>query len=261
MNYETLIIEKKDGAAFIYLNRPEIHNAFNPDLIRELHDLFRILGADDTVRAIVLSGKGKSFCAGADLNWMKSTAGYTFEENRADALKMAAMFEVVNNCPKPVIGRINGAAIGGGMGLVAVCDAVIASESARFGFSEVKLGLTPAVISSFVISKIGFSHARALFLTGERFSAARAKVIGLAHETVPLEQLDNRVNRLIKGCLTSAPGAVAAAKEMVQSLVPFETSTILQINAVRIAQLRAGAEGQEGMSAFLEKRKPSWRMD
>ncbi len=261
MEYKTLILETKDQIAKVFLNRPGIHNAFNPELIAELQAVFTKLGGDRNVRVIVLSAMGKSFCAGADLNWMKSMADFTFDENRVDALAMAAMYRTINECPKPVIGRINGTTIGGGMGLVCVCDVVVAVDSARFGFSEVKLGLSPAVISSFIVPKIGPSQARMLFLTGLRFDAAKAKEIGLVHYIVPADKLDGQVLKITNEFFTAAPGAIAAIKDMIHKLTPLELSTTLHINAVNIAERRACQEGQEGMTAFLEKRKPAWRIE
>lgn len=258
MTSKTIDIHIENTVATVYLNRPDVHNAFNPDLIEELRHGFEQLGQDEGVRVIVLTGKGKSFCAGADLSWMKSMAEYSFADNQADAMRMAAMFQVINICPKPVIGRINGAAIGGGMGLVSVCDVVIAVENAKFGFSEVKLGLTPAVISSFVIPKIGPGQARALFLTGERFKAERALHVGLVHYVVTPDELDTHVDKTVQECLAGAPGAIAEAKRMIHKLTPLELSTTLHMNAISIARRRASDEGQEGMAAFFDKRKPNW---
>ncbi len=258
MPLATLTLTVDKPIARLYLNRPAIHNAFNPEVIRELHETFEELGQNPDVRIIVLSGHGKSFCAGADLNWMKAMVAYTFEENQADARKMALMFKTINECPKPVIGRINGAAIGGGMGLISVCDTVVAVESAQFGFSEVRLGLVPAVISSFVFPKIGPSQARALFLSGERFNTVKARDIGLIHHVVSVEELDPKIEQQIEQFLMAGPEAIATAKKMIHDLTPLNMETTMALNAIGIAERRASAEGQEGMTAFLEKRPANW---
>lgn len=258
MNFQRLKIEKTESIITVRLNRPEIHNAFDPVLIDELKTCFEQISQDQSIRVVVLTGNGKSFCAGADLNWMKSTVRYTFEQNRQDANNMAHMFDTLNRCPKPVIGRINGTVLGGGMGLVSICDVAIAVERAQFGFSETKLGLVPAVISPFVLAKIGPSQARALFTTGERFSATRAKEIGLIHEVVSENNLDPAIKAKILEYLSAAPKATTAAKSLVIEQTQPQLSTLLHINAELIARLRANAEGQEGMAAFLDKRKPGW---
>lgn len=242
------------------LNRPEVRNAFNAALIEELRLAFEDIGSrgPGEIRAVVLAGAGQMFCAGADVNWMRESLQYSEEENRADATRMAKMFDTINRCPVPVIGRIHGAALGGGAGLAAVCDVVVAAEGTLFAFSEAKLGIAPAVISPFVLAKIGQSHARALFLTAERFGAERALQIGLAHIVTSPEQLDDEVERLLKEIMSSSPRAVARAKELISQVPKLSTEEAMQTTTRAIAALRVSEEGQEGLKAFLEKRKPGW---
>jgi methylglutaconyl-CoA hydratase len=244
--------------ATVTLSRPEIHNAFDPVMIAELHGCFEQLAADDSVRVVVITGAGASFCAGADLSWMRATLEYTRPDNIADAARMAAMYETINTLPKPLIGRINGPAVGGGVGLVACCDIAIAVEGAKFGFSEVKLGIVPAVIARYVVPKIGGSHARALFVSGRRFDAAHAQRIGLIHEVVPAEQLDAAVQKSIAELLTSGPEAIGRAKQLVHDVLTLPRDEMLRATVEAIANARISAEGQEGLRAFLEKRKPRW---
>jgi methylglutaconyl-CoA hydratase len=244
----------------VTLNRPELHNAFDPAMIQGLTDAFRQLAADPTVRAVVLTGAGASFCAGADLAWMRSSLQFGRAENVADAERLAAMFETVNTLPKPLIGRINGAAVGGGAGLAACCDIVVAAETASFGFAEVKLGIVPAVIARYVVPKIGASHARALFVSGRRFDAAHAQRIGLAHDVVPADKLDAVVQRVVADVLTSGPAAVGVAKAVVAAVQALPSDEVGPLLVAAIADARTGAEGQEGLRAFLEKRKPDWAL-
>ncbi len=253
-----LTLTRTGPIATVTLNRPEIHNAFDPQMIGELHACFQQLALDADVRVVVLTGAGSSFCAGADLTWMRATLDYTHAENIADAERMAAMYESLNGLPKPVIGRINGAAVGGGVGLVACCDIAIAVESARFGFSEVKLGIVPAVIARYVVPKIGASHARALFVSGRRFDATHALRVGLVHEVVSEAQLDAVVQQVIADVLTSGPMAIGRAKELVQAVVTLPHDAMQRYTVEAIANARTGDEGQEGLRAFLEKRKPNW---
>jgi len=241
------------------LNRPDVYNAFNETQIEELTDCFLKLSEDDTIYAVVLTGKGCHFCAGADLNWMKKVAGYTREQNIEDSQKMAHMFETINTCSKPVVGRINGSAFGGGVGLVAVCDYTVCNDQAVFAFSEVNLGIVPAVISRYVIPKIGTSHARALFTTGERFTAAKACNIGLVHEVCPLEELDEKTEEKVKFLKSSGPQAAKAAKKLIQKWSELQADEFRNYTVELIADLRASEEGKEGIKAFLEKRKPVWR--
>lgn len=246
------------SVARVRLNRPDVRNAFNAELIAELTKVFRELGQDEQVRAIVLSGEGKVFCGGADISWMKDSLELNFDQNVADAEAMSHMFRAIDRCPKPVIARIHGAALGGGAGLAAVCDIAIASSDAIFGFTEVKLGIIPAVISPFVLAKIGVSNARALFLTGERFEAKRAQAIGLVHEVVIGDTLDVCMERIIGEILTAGPTATAAAKELIHRIpqTPYDDS--LAVTAEAIARQRTTPEGQEGLRAFLERRRASW---
>jgi methylglutaconyl-CoA hydratase len=247
------------NVAFVLLNRPDVHNAFNDELVKQVTDTFSELSRRDEVRAIVLAGNGKSFCAGADLNWMKRMVQYSYEENLADARAIGRMFFAIATCPKPVIARVHGAALGGGAGLVAACDIGIAVESVQFGFTEVKLGIIPAIISPFVIAKIGPGRAREFFITGERFLAPIAMNIGLIQHVVSHElALDALVDSKISQIMTSAPGAVAAAKEMVFGMAAHTLENSLVYAAEMIARARAGQEGQAGMRAFLERQKPPW---
>jgi methylglutaconyl-CoA hydratase len=244
--------------AHVRLNRPDVRNAFNADLIAALTETFQELGEDDSVRAIVLSGAGKVFCGGADISWMRASLELSYDENVADAERMSDMFRTIDRCPKPVIGKVHGAALGGGAGLAAVCDIVIASSDAVFGFTEVKLGIIPAVISPFVLSKIGASHARALFLTGERFDAKRAMNIGLAHEVVVADTLDVCIERVTNEILSAAPEAVTVAKALIPTVSAASYEASRDITAEAIARRRTSDEGQEGLRAFLERRKASW---
>jgi methylglutaconyl-CoA hydratase len=247
-----------NGVCWITLDRPDVHNAFNRKLIEELRAAFEDVStrSHSEVRAVVLSGEGKSFCAGADVNWMRESLMYTEADNVADALRMAGMFDAVDKCPVPVIGRVHGAVLGGGVGLAAVCDIVVAAEGTRFAFSEAKLGIAPAVISPYVLRKIGTSHARALFFTAERFDAFRALQIGIVHIIKPEGELDPEIDRLLQEINTSAPGAIARAKRLIAEVPRLSPDAAMQHTAETIAALRVGDEGQEGLRAFLEKRKP-----
>ena len=256
----SLLIEQQGAIVRITLNRPEVRNAFNEDLIAQLTAWAASVRVDGPARVAVLGGTGKTFSAGADLTWMSKMVGYTRDENVRDARAMAAMFDALDRLPIPLIGRVHGAALGGGVGLAAVCDIVVAANDAIFGFTEVKLGILPAVISPYVLAKIGASAARELFLTGARFSAARAREIGLVHAVGDEAELDRMVAKYVNDLLTSAPEAVAAAKALVTRVraAPDRASaTELTIDA--IADRRVSPEGQEGMRAFLEKRPPSWQ--
>lgn len=251
-------IEIHDGIATVTLARPEIHNAFNDELILELTQTFNSIGTG--VRAVVLRGEGKSFCAGADLNWMKRMKGYSAQENEADAKRLADLFVAIDNCPAPVIGVVQGAALGGGAGLVSVCDYVIAAEDASFGFTEARLGLVPAVISPFVINKIGVSAARATFLSGRRFSAEEAKVMGLVHLVCNPAMLSAELESVIKEFRAAGPKAAREAKTLIREVAKYGQDQKSQITYTckTIARLRTSDEGQEGMSALLEKRRANW---
>jgi len=258
VTYQHLHSSREDGVERLVLSRPDVRNAFNDTMIAELTDWAHGVASDASVRAVVLSGAGPTFCAGADLAWMARSVEYTEAENVADALRASDMFANINHLPVPVIGRIHGAALGGGAGLVAVCDVVVAEEHATFGFTEVKLGIIPATISPFVLDKIGRSAARELFLTGRRFSAAHALDIGLVHTVVPPDALDLTVERVLDEVLAAGPRAVAAAKQLIGDVWAMERSHLGPHTAAALASARASAEGQEGLRAFLEKRKPNW---
>jgi methylglutaconyl-CoA hydratase len=248
----------RPGVARVVLDRPDLRNAFDDVLIARLTEEFGALGVDRSVRAVVLSGEGKAFCAGADLSWMKRMVTYGEEENRRDAAALAAMFLAVDSCPKPVVGRIQGAALGGGAGLVAVCDVAIAAEGTLLGTTEVRLGIVPAVISPFVVRKIGESHARRWFLTGERFSATAALAAGLVHSVVPEADLDAAVDRVLDALLLGGPEALAVSKGLAQRMGRLPLDEALEDATRVIAARRASAEGQEGMRAFLERRAAAW---
>ena len=248
------------GVARIVIDRPDRHNAFDEALIAALTDNFTTLGNDPAVRAIILSGNGKSFCAGADIGWMRRAASWSEAENLADAMKLSAMLNAIDTCPKPVIARVHGVVAGGGVGLVACADMSVAIEGAQFRLSEVRLGLTPATISPFVIARIGAGQARRWFLTAEGFGAAEAQRIGLTHETA---SDDAAADAVIANWLThlgaAAPGAVADAKALVRDVAGRPVSDALRHEtAARIAARRASAEGREGIAAFFDKRKPEW---
>jgi methylglutaconyl-CoA hydratase len=242
----------------ITLNRPDVRNAFNEALIAELTDWARGVPADGSVRAVVLRGAGPVFCAGADLHWMSRMIGYSREENIADARQAASLYHAVDSVPVPVIGRVHGAALGGGAGLAAVCDVVVASEDATFGFTEVTLGIVPAMISPYVVRKIGLSAARELCLNGARFSAGRAREIGLVHEVVPERELDEAVDRHVALFSKAAPSAVAAAKRVLREVSGRDPGDVMDLTVEASAAQRVSPQGQEGMKAFLEKRRPAW---
>ncbi len=250
------------GVLTLQLDRPDVHNAFGEQLIRELTDALQSAADEPAVRILVLSGAGKSFSAGADMNWMRSMVAASAEENELDAQHLARMLRRLNYFPKPTIARIHGAALGGGVGLVACCDITIAADSAMFALTEVRLGLVPAVISPFVFRRIGESQARRYFLTAERFSAAQAQQIGLVQMVVPGDELDAAVNTQLELLLQGGPNALKQAKRLVYNVAGHDNTRQRQIdedNARLIARLRISEEGQEGLQAFLDKRLPSWR--
>ena len=242
------------GVVRVTLNRPAVHNAFNEGMIGELTDAFADLGKQDGVRVIVLAGNGASFSAGADLNWMKRAAEQDEYANREDALALAKMFDTLNTCPKPVVALVQGTALGGGVGLAACCDIVIAQPETLFGLTEVRLGLIPAVISPFVIAKIGPSAARRYFLTGERFSAAEAQRIGLIHEVA--SALEAEGAKMVEALLAGGPEAIADAKDLISDITRMDDKG--ELTAHRIAMRRASDEGREGIAAFLTRRKARW---
>ncbi|MGH2428865.1 MAG: enoyl-CoA hydratase-related protein [Candidatus Limnocylindria bacterium] len=255
-------VERSGVFARVTLARPEVRNAFNAQLIEDLRGTFEMLGAEapDALRGIVLAGEGATFSAGADIEWMRSSLELSVEENERDAAAMHAMFAAIDACPVPVIARVQGAALGGGMGLCAVSDVVLTTNDAIFGFAETKLGILPAVISPFVVAKIGESNARALFPTGERFVARRAQWIGLVHEVLADEDaMDDRIEGILAELQTAGPTALRSAKAMVRELRTLSPADARAHTIRHIAQQRTSSEGQEGLVAFLEKRPPSWR--
>jgi methylglutaconyl-CoA hydratase len=258
MAYTTIKYYKDGQVGRVTFCRPEIHNAFNSTVITEMADVFRQIEKDDDIRVVVLTGEGKSFCAGADLNWMRSVITQSFEENLAESNALADLFYQIYTSKRPVVGQINGAAIGGGTGFVAVCDIAIAARTARFSFSEVKIGVVPACIGPYVIKKMGEGKARELFITGERMNAERAFEVGLVNKVVDDDLLDDEVNMLINSILSSGPEAVAMAKRLVSTVPMMSPGQFKPFTAEMIARLRISDEGQEGMDAFLTKRKPSW---
>ncbi|MFC5477419.1 enoyl-CoA hydratase/isomerase family protein [Massilia suwonensis] len=259
MNYETLSIAIADKVATVTLNRPELRNAFNEQAIAELALAFDELGRNELVRAVVLAANGPAFCAGADLNWMKKMAGYSHDENLADASRLADMLRTIYLCPKPTVAKVQGDCYAGGMGLVAACDIVVAADTVNFCLSEVKLGLIPATISPYVIKAMGEQAARRYFITAERFDAASALRMGFAHEVVAADALDTTVAGLVKALVSNSPNAVVEAKKLVREVVGAPvTDALLRDTAERIAGIRASSEGREGVASFLEKRKPNW---
>lgn len=276
MSYQTLLIERQGKVAHVILNRPDVRNAFNEISIAELTQAFRELGGDESVRVIVLAARGPVFCAGADLQWMKKMAAYSHDENRADAALLAEMLRVIYECPKPVIAKVHGDCYAGGMGLVAACDIAVAAEQANFCLSEVKIGLIPATISPYVIKAMGQNAARRYFLTAEKFSAREALRIGFVHQVAPAnvqgitveglvnvltnpDPLGAAVDEVVNALLSASPNAVKVAKRLVREVAGMPLSDALIADTVeRIAEIRASEEGQEGVKAFLEKRKPKW---
>ena len=254
MSYKTLLIDEADGVLTVSLNRPDVHNAFNDELIAEAIEVFSKVGK--SVRAVVLRGSGQTFCAGADLNWMSRMVSYTRDENVRDSSQLAKMYAVINECPAPIVGRITGAAIGGGVGLVAVCDIAISAPQTKFGLSEVKLGILPAVISPYVIAKIGASHARALFLPGERFDGERALRIGLVHRVA--DDVDAAIAETLGQLKTSGPEAVRECKKLIAHVAANDLIGSVPYTIDAIATRRVSDEGQQGMKAFLEKKKAPW---
>lgn len=258
---EQVLLQTVDsrGVARLTMNRPELRNAFNEALIGAVCDAVGRLNAEPNVRAIVLTGAGAAFSAGADLNMMRRAAGYSAVENRDDARRLAHMLHAIYASPKPTIALVNGPAMGGGVGLVAACDIAIAGEDAFFALSEVRLGLVPAVISPFVVQAIGARQARRYFLTGERFDAETARRIGLVHMVAMKAQLEASLDGVIENLLACGPGAVAEAKDLIRAVKSRPiTEAVMEDTAERIARLRASPEGKEGVSAFLEKRRPNW---
>jgi methylglutaconyl-CoA hydratase len=258
----THLLTRRDGPVeYVTLNRPDVRNAFNEEMIVELEEWAGALHADGVIRAAVLQGAGTVFSAGGDLAWMARTAGYSRAENLRDAERLARMYDRLDTLPCPLVGCVQGAALGGGAGLAAVCDIVIAARDAVFGFTEVRLGILPGVISPYVTSKIGVSAARALFLTGARFSAERARSIGLVHTVVEPAGLDAEVRRVVNDILACGPQAVAATKVLLRQIAGGPAAGVASITAEALATARTSPEGQEGLRAFLEKRRAAWRED
>ncbi len=257
---ERIEVLRERGIATIWLKRPEVHNAFDEHVIVELTDALRALDADASVRAVVLAGRGKSFCAGGDLDWMRRMAGYSRDENLRDAAALAEMLRTLATLSKPTIARVHGAALAGGTGLVAACDIAIATPEASLGTTEVRLGLIPATISPYVVRAIGARAAQRYFLTGERFGAEEALRLGLVHEVVPIDKLDARVGELLESLLAAGPQALASAKRLVAEVAghPIEAALIARTTEL-IADARGSDEAREGIAAFFDKRKPAWR--
>jgi methylglutaconyl-CoA hydratase len=258
---DLLKVTRSGPLATVTMNRPDSHNALNADLIGELTRCFEEISDDERVRVIGLAGEGRSFCAGADVAYMRETTTFSYEENLEDARRMAMMFWTMDECPKPVVAKVQGAAMGGGGGLLAVADVVVADSEARFAFSEVRLGIAPATISPFVVRKIGVSHARSLFLTGERFGAERAREIGLVHRVVSRDGLDEAVEEKVGELLLGGTVAQATLKGLLRRLETTEPMEAPGLTARVISELRTGEEGQEGLAAFIEKREPRWRRE
>ena len=258
MSYQHLITQRDGAIERLTLNRPQVRNAFNEEMIGELTDWAAAISLDPGVRVVALAGAGATFCAGADLAWMAKTIEFSEKENVDDAIRASKMFAALDQLPMPLVARVHGAALGGGAGLAAVCDVVVADEHALFGFTEVKLGILPAVISPFVVAKVGRSAARELFLTGRRFPASRALDIGLVHEVVPPEDLESTVEKIVREILACGPEAVAAAKRLIADVWDKTPAEAGDLTARALARRRISPEGQEGLRAFLEKRKPGW---
>ena len=255
----TLDVSRNGAVARVFLNRPEVRNAFNDGVIAELTQTFFALGADPTLRVIVLGGHGKAFCAGADLNWMKAMAGYDWDQNRADAQALADMLWAVYNCPVPVVGRVHGDCYAGGVGLASVCDVLVAAEPVNFCLREAKLGLRPGTISPSVIRAMGEQAARRYFVTAERFSAAQARAMGFVHEFCAADALDAKVDEIVAALVANGPMATRACKRLVQDIAGQPLTAALRGDtARRIADIRASDEGKEGLQSFLQKRPASW---
>jgi methylglutaconyl-CoA hydratase len=254
----SVVIEHDGPILRITLNRPEVRNAIDEDVIRALTTAAASAAEDRSLRAVVLAGSGKAFCSGADVGWMAKAIAYSRQENLSDAEDMARLMERLDTLPMPVIGRIQGSALGGGVGLAAICDIVVSADDAIFGLSEVKLGILPAVVGPYVLRKIGISAARELFLTGVRFDAARARQLGLVHEVVPADMLDGAVARRVADVLAASPAGIARAKALIREIAGAHPEDVIGLTTNAIATQRVSEEGQEGLRAFLEKRKPSW---
>jgi methylglutaconyl-CoA hydratase len=257
---QTLQIDRAGPVARVFLNRPEVRNAFNDTVIAELTQAFAGFAADDTLRAVVLGGHGKAFCAGADLAWMRAMADYTWKQNRDDAQALADMLFEIWSCPVPVIGRVHGDTYAGGVGLAAVCDVLVAAEGAHFCLSEARLGLLPATIGPYVVRALGEQASRRYFTTAERFDAARAHALGFVHELVQPEALDAKVDEIVAAVVANGPAAVRLCKKLVQDVAGRVIDDELRADtARRIADVRASVEGKDGVQSFLNKQEPAWR--
>ncbi len=259
MKYKYLEVRVTQGVSVIWMNRPDVRNAFNEFMIGELTQAFKAADADKSLRAVVLAGTGSAFCAGADLNWMKKIAGYSLRENQADAMALAQMLNTLYMMKKPTVARVHGPAFAGGMGLIAACDIAVAAQEAEFCLSEAKLGLVASTIGPYVVAAMGERHARRYFLSAERFTAAEAFRIGLVHDIVPMQELDARINELLGNLLAASPAAIAASKDLIRAVAraPIDQAMVAD-TAARIAAVRASPDGKEGVRSFLEKRKPAW---
>ncbi len=259
MAYETIKLDRKDDIVTIFLNRPDVHNAMNEPLMKELIHCFKKLNNDEKVRIIVLTGKGKSFCAGADLNWMRSMVDFSKEENIKDSNLLLNLYDLIYHCPKPVIAKVNGHAFGGGLGLFAVCDLTIAVTDCKFAFSEAKLGIIPSVISTFIARRItGIAHMRRLFITGERFTSTDAQRFGLIDIVASVDEIDETVQKYCSILRSSGPKAIIEIKDLIDSYEALSIEEYKTHTVEKIAELRVSTEGQEGINAFLEKRKSKW---
>jgi len=258
-NYSTIKVEIGKGIATIMPNRPDIRNAFNEVMISELTDAFRIAGKTDGIRVIILKGEGKSFCAGADLNWMRDVSTYSYEQNFAESFRLSECFYSIYSSPKPTIAVVHGAAIGGANGLLAACDIAVCDNETVFSLSEVKIGIVPACISPYVIKRVGEYGARELMLTGRRINGQEAENYKLVNKSLPADQVEHYIDTMVQMLLTSGPAAITHCKNLIDKVVNhIDLNEALTFTAQMIAEIRASDEGQEGMAAFLEKRKPGW---
>jgi methylglutaconyl-CoA hydratase len=258
MAYETIEISKNDDTIIVSLNRPDVHNAMNELLMKELTYCFKDLSKDKDVRCVVLTGNGKSFCAGADLNWMRSMINYKKEENIKDSSLLLNLYEAIYSCPKPVIGKINGHAFGGGVGLISVCDVAVSIPNRKFAFSEANLGLIPSVISTYVALRMKKADMRRFFITAEIFDSETAHSIGLIDYVVPPEKFNEKIEECIKLVSSSGPIAIGEIKSLIDNMSKMDIKSYKEFTVEKISELRISAEGQEGINAFLDKRKPSW---
>jgi len=259
MEYKTIKTQRDKDIVTVSLNRPDVHNAMNETLMKELTSCFKELSKDVNLRCIILSGIGKSFCAGADLNWMKSMINYTKEENIKDSRLLLNLYDAIYKCPKPVIGRINGNAFGGGIGLIAVCDITVTTPGNKFAFSEANLGIIPSVISTYIKSRMKLSDMRRYFITAELFDSNTANKIGLIDYVVDIENFDEKIKDCVKLVLSSGPNAISEVKNLIENISKLDIDDYKEFTVEKISELRISKEGQEGISSFLEKRKPSWR--